>query len=289
MRHCVHDVVHADAHAELREFEGVSWIIRPFPGIADVRVQRDCDHDAALIVIDSLPAWDSTVFFEPRSEVLCSGDLIAVVQIEDGVEDRIVVGNVPNGTFGKDHLHGPFEVSLLLRAMEIVGHKKSAAEQVVSKFFGLGLGQTPFSYLNSVEPGPVINLVAVIQIHGLLHGSSVDTRDTTNRLCQGAICAWIVLSPQREPFPPVTIESAAIAIERAGWIHQACERPFGRLLPVRGKRHGLVALDRWVLAKGMLCIERAKDCSGENEDAASLPQAIHEPDPCVRSENSTEM
>src|ERR1700735_5246577 len=281
MRHCGHDVVHADAHAELREFEGVSWIIRPFPGIADIRVQRDCNHDAALIVIDSLPARDSTIFFETRAQVLCSGDLVAVVQIEDGVEDRIVVGYVHDGTFGKDHLHGLFEVGLLLRPMEIVGHEKSAAKQVVAKFLGLSLGQTPFAHLNSIEPRPVIDLVAVIQIYGLLHGSSVDTGYTTDCLRKGAICAWIVLSPQREPLPPITIESAAIAIERAGWVHQACEGPLRRPLPIWGKRHGLVALDGWVLAKGMLCIERAQDCSGEKEDAASMPQAIHGLDPCV--------
>ena len=60
--------------------------------------------------------------------------------------------------------------------MKIVGHEEAAAQQIVAQDFGLAFGQPPFAHLDGVEPGPVVNVVAVFQIDGLLDGPDLQAR-----------------------------------------------------------------------------------------------------------------
>src|SRR4051812_3683931 len=52
MTHCVDQVVDADANAERGEFFGVIGIVGVLPGIAEIQIVTDGDHEAAVIVID---------------------------------------------------------------------------------------------------------------------------------------------------------------------------------------------------------------------------------------------
>jgi hypothetical protein len=166
VRHGVNDVVHTDPHAQVRKVQWIPWSVGPLPGIADVRIQGNGDHDTAFIVVDTLPARNLSIFFVARVQVLGSGDAVSIVQIKDGVKYGVVVRNIHNWPFWKDHLHGLFEISLFLGSVEVVGHEETAAEQVVTKLFRLGLSQSPLPHLNGVQPGPVVNLVAIGRRHG---------------------------------------------------------------------------------------------------------------------------
>ena len=41
MGHGVDDVIHADGHADVGEFQGIAGCIGPFPEVADIRIQRN--------------------------------------------------------------------------------------------------------------------------------------------------------------------------------------------------------------------------------------------------------
>ena len=81
-----------------------------------------------------------------------------------------------------------FEVGLFLGSVKIVGHEKSAAKQIIAQFFRLLLGEAPLPHLHGVEPGPVVDLIAIVQIHALLHGPRLNAGQPANRLrkCRSA-------------------------------------------------------------------------------------------------------
>src|SRR5882757_2174130 len=252
--HGIDHVIHAYPDSQVRKIERVPWSIGPLPRIANVRIQRNGHHDAAFIVVDTLPAGNPSVFLITRVQVFGSGDAVSIVQIKDGVEDWVVVRNIHDWALWKDHLHGLFEISLLLGPMEIVGHEKPAPEQIVPKLFRLGLGQTPLPNLNGVKPGPVVNLIAIVQVDGLFNRPCIDPGQTPDRLREGTIRARIILGPKRKPLAPVTIKSALVAVERAGWVHQAGKNPLGRPAPVARQRQGAAVFDGRIFTKRALCI-----------------------------------
>src|SRR5450756_183649 len=55
MRHRVDDVIDADADAEGGELLGVARVVGVFPGIAEIHVVTDGDHQPAVVVVDAAP------------------------------------------------------------------------------------------------------------------------------------------------------------------------------------------------------------------------------------------
>src|SRR5580658_7391929 len=104
-----------------------------------------------LVVVDSFPARDLSIFFVADSQVLRARDPVAIVQIIESVEDRVVIWDIHDGALRENHLHGVFEIGLFLGSMKIVSHEKASAQQIVAKLLGLGLGQAPLAYLDSIE------------------------------------------------------------------------------------------------------------------------------------------
>src|SRR5579859_140683 len=291
VRHGVNDVVHADADSQVRKVEWVAWSVGPLPRIANVRIQGNGHHDAAFVVIDAHPARNPAVFLIAAVQVFGSWDAVSIVQIKDGVEDRVVIRNIHDRAFWKDHFHGLFEISLFLGSVEIVGHEKSAPEQVVTKLSRLGLGQAPLPYLNGIEPWPVVNFIAIIQADGLFHRPCIDPGQTPDRLGEGPIRTRIILGPQGKPLAPVTLKSGIVAIERARGVHQAGKDPLSRLAPVAGQRQRFTVFDGRVLAKGALCVENTEQGSGEDKRAARSPEnlpGIHLKPPTIAPKKKTD-
>ena len=104
-----------------------------------------------------------------------AGHLIAVFQIVDGVEDRVVVGNVDDRAVGKHLVHAGEEGIPLDGAVEIVAHEEAAAEQVFAHGLGLLVGQVPVAHFHAIEPRPIVNVV-IVEIDGLLHRAGADAR-----------------------------------------------------------------------------------------------------------------
>jgi hypothetical protein len=49
--------------------------------------------------------------------------------------------------------------------VKIVGHEEAATQQIIAQLLCLGLGQAPLPYLDGVEPGPVVDFIAIVQVH----------------------------------------------------------------------------------------------------------------------------
>ena len=90
--------------------------------------------------------------------------------IVDGFEDRVVVRNLHNRPVGKHFMHAREESAPLDVSVEIVAHKKAAAQQKLAHRFGLVVGQVPVAHFHAVEPWPVVD-VMVVEIDGLLDGA----------------------------------------------------------------------------------------------------------------------
>ena len=109
----------------------------------------------------------------PRHPGACAGDLIAVVEIVEDVEDRVLLSRSTIGRSGKTRFMASQEDLPFEGAVEIVAHEEAAAEEVFAEAFGLRVGELPVADFDAVEPGPVV-LVAVVEIDGLLDGAGVD-------------------------------------------------------------------------------------------------------------------
>src|ERR1035441_3730997 len=114
VRHRVNDVIDADADAEGGESFGVLRVVGVFPGIAEIHVVADGDHQAAAIVVDAAPVGGTAlalVLFVDFAalQVLRARDLIALIEMEHRVEDGVLIGDVDDGTIGEHLLHAVHE------------------------------------------------------------------------------------------------------------------------------------------------------------------------------------
>ncbi len=181
-----------------------------------------------------------------------AGDLVALVEIEDGVEDGVGVGDVDDGALGEDLFHGGFEVGLLFVAVEVVGHEEAAAEEVVAEFCAFGVGETPLADLDGVEPGPVVDLVAVVEGDGLLDRTGGDAGEAADGGGEHAVGFGVVLGPEGEALAPVALEAGVVAVKRAGRVHEAGKGELAGDAPVGRERVLVVAFDGGVGFEGVL-------------------------------------
>ena len=83
--------------------------------------------------------------------------------------------------------------------MKIVADEEAAAVDEFAQNLALLLGQAPFARLHGVQKRPVEYFVAVFQIHALLHGAGIHSRQPPHRLQKMPVSARIILGPQRQP------------------------------------------------------------------------------------------
>src|SRR5262249_59019124 len=112
-------VVDADTNTERGELLVVVGIIGVLPRIAQVHIVTDGDHHAALVVHDAAPGvLEAAVFVShTAAEILSAGDLVAVVEIPDAMEDRVVAVEIDDGPIGKDSADTGFRAGPCLRPM----------------------------------------------------------------------------------------------------------------------------------------------------------------------------
>ena len=66
-----------------------------------------------------------------------AGDAVAVGQIEHGVKDRIVIGNIDERAVREHVFHPLHEDFPLFGAVKIVGHEESSAQEVIAQYLSL--------------------------------------------------------------------------------------------------------------------------------------------------------
>src|SRR6201998_3389256 len=109
-------------------------MVRPFLGVAYIRIKGDRHHDSAMIVVNAAPVSVLAVELVTHREMFGARDSVAVVQIEHAVEEGITVRIFGGGATRKDFLYALFEYLPLDRSVEIVGHEKTAAQQIIAQF-----------------------------------------------------------------------------------------------------------------------------------------------------------
>ena len=137
------------------------------------------------------------------------------------------------------------------RAVEIVDHEEAAAQQVLAQLRRLRVGQVPLTDFDGVEPRPIEDVVAVLEIDGLLDRAGVDDAQAADQRRDVAIAARVIDGPARAAELPLTAPA-----ERR--IHETREHPLGGLAEI-GRQLEIVVLDPGVLAKRQGIGERRAD------------------------------
>ena len=91
----------------------------------------------------------------------------------------------------------------LVRAMEIVAHEEPAPQQKIAQLGRLRICQIPVPHLDAVEPRPIVDFVAVVQIHRLFHRPRMNAGQTAHSLGKMAVRPRIIDGPVRSTVPPV--------------------------------------------------------------------------------------
>ncbi len=85
-----------------------------------------------------------------RIQHLFAWHLVTIVQIENGVEDRILVVDLNNGPIRKHAAHARYEDLPLFCSVEVIAHEESAAEQKIAELRGLRVSKIPVSDFDTV-------------------------------------------------------------------------------------------------------------------------------------------
>src|SRR5271163_651486 len=134
------------------------------------------------------------------------------------------------------------------------------------------LGDSPLAYLHGVKPGPMVDFVAIVEIYVLFDRSRVNTREAPDGSGKKAVGRRPILSPQRHALAPIAIETPAVTVIGAGWVHQASESPFAGSLPVWRQRSGFSVFDGGILPERTLGGNR----TDEDKQATRNQKGLHQ-------------
>src|SRR5450755_4148470 len=112
------------------------------PGIAQVHIVADCDHQPALVVVNPSPAWFKPIVFPDLMglEKLGAGNLVAVIEIENGVKYRVAAIQVHYLPVGEHPRHGMHKDCPLPGSVKIVAHEETTPQQILAHLCTLLVG-----------------------------------------------------------------------------------------------------------------------------------------------------
>ena len=190
-------------------------------------------------------------------------NLEALLQIINGVENRIAVRQIDEHAVRKDALQAGHEDVPFIFPMEIVDHQKAAAIEVIAQPLGVGFAQLPVSNLDRIEPGPLEHLVA-LDVDDLLDRSCIDPGEPPDPLHEMALRRVGVGAPTTSPSASETAaaETAIIPIAqpRKGelFLHPSVRRIF-----ISRTLHLTLVILRAPLARALKAVEAAPYCQGQ--------------------------
>src|SRR5258708_19915530 len=134
MRHRIHDVIGYDAECQAGELFIIFWPVRILPRISEIHVVADRYNQAAFVVVDAAPARSDPILFvgAAATQVLCSRDLIAAIQVVNRMENWVFVWNVDDLPIRENSLHALDEYRPFPRALKIFDHQTSTAIQDIA-------------------------------------------------------------------------------------------------------------------------------------------------------------
>src|SRR5579864_3775302 len=196
------------------------------------------------------------------------------------MKNLVGIADIDDGPVRENALHAGLEYFPLRVAPEVVAHEKSAAQQIIPQLLGLGVGEAPPANLDRIQPGPVIDVVTVVEVHWLFNRSGVDARQPPHRPQEVAVRTRIVLRPHGvavapvAPAAPISVAKPAISLR----VHETCEGPLGLLLVIGWQRE-IVVLNARVFAERLLECKRSAEKSDHatRQPRDSCPGAFHQP------------
>src|SRR5581483_47122 len=143
---------------------------------------------------------------------------------------------------------------------------------------GVRIRDAPLADLHRVEPGPIVDVVAIVEADDLFHGSHLDASQAADSEREVTVGARKILRPQRGALRPVGIIAAGITVVPARRVHQARKSPFALFLIIGREWYGPKAIfDAGVFPEGVRkrAIERERGAE-KDERAAQKPQSTPE-------------
>src|SRR5207249_5837852 len=123
------------------------------------------------------------------------------------------------------------------------------AQKIYAQLLSLRVSQIPVADLDSIQPGPVENIVSIVQADRLLDRPDIDARQPLDGLREMAVGTGIVHGPVGHALGTVRVRQ--VGAEPDGRIHQPAKDPLRRMVVALRKRE-VVILPTRVLAKGLL-------------------------------------
>jgi hypothetical protein len=123
--------------------------------------------------------------------------------------------------------------------------------------------------LDGVEPGPVVYVVAIIQVDGLFDGADAEAGEAFDGLDEVAIGAGVVVGPTEVALGPIAAVGAAgspappVAGRRR--IHEARKNPLGFLARSSGNGEVFVLIAGIDAERFLKGAEQRKEASGEDQ------------------------
>src|SRR6266566_2939987 len=133
------------------------------------------------------------------------------------------------------------------------------------------LSDPPLTDLDGIKPGPVIDLVAIVEIHVLFHGARVDASESPDSRGKIAVGGRSVLGPQRYALTPIAIDTPTVTVIGAGRVHEASKSPFTRTLPIWRQGSRFAVFDRRIFAERKLGKHHANKRSEEHTSELQSP------------------
>src|ERR1700746_1156680 len=134
------------------------------------------------------------------------------------------------------------------------------------------LSDPPLTDLDGIKPGPVIDLVAIVEIHVLFHGARVDASESPDSRGKIAGSGRSVLGPQRHALTPIAIETPTVTVIGAGRVHEASKSPFTRTLPIWRQGSRFAVFDRRIFAERKLGNHHANKGESATEGEKNFQQ-----------------
>src|SRR3954453_8278456 len=122
--HRVDDVVDPKSDGKSRESFWIERGIGALPRGAPVGVERNCHHYPPFVVVDASPVRDVAIELMPFRQMRLPWDLITLVEVIDGMENRIRIGDLDDRAIRKGPPHALFEDLPLDSSVEVVRHKE---------------------------------------------------------------------------------------------------------------------------------------------------------------------
>src|SRR5438105_15943940 len=106
-----------------------------------------------FIIVNATPArLEAIVLIGPaRPQELRAWHLIAAVQIENRVKDRVSIVQLNDGVVREHSVHAGGENLPFLRSMEVIHHEKATSIDIITQLLALFAGKLPMADFNGVE------------------------------------------------------------------------------------------------------------------------------------------